>query len=75
MAIISILHRISGVLIFLFIPAMLYILHQSLLSQEQLISLQECLQHPVSKLVIWVLLAAVIFHLLAGIRHLVMDLG
>jgi len=75
MAIISILHRISGVIIFLFVPFMLYILHQSLLSQSSFEALQNCLQHPVSKFLLWVLLSAVLFHLIAGIRHMTMDIG
>ncbi len=75
MAIVSILHRLSGVIIFLAIPAMLYILHQSLISQTSFMSLQNALQHIASKILIWVMLSAVLFHLFAGIRHLIMDLG
>lgn len=75
MAIVSVLHRISGVVIFLFIPFMLYILHQSLISQSSFEAIQSCLQHPVAKTFVWMMLAAVIFHLFAGIRHLMMDLG
>ena len=75
MAIVSVLHRLSGVIIFLAIPAMLYILHQSLISQSSFVGLQNALQYPVIKILIWVMLSAVLFHLFAGIRHLVMDLG
>lgn len=75
MAIVSLLHRISGVLIFLFVPFMLYILHESLISQGHFETLQDCLHHPFAKLMIWIMLSAVLFHLVAGIRHLTMDLG
>jgi succinate dehydrogenase / fumarate reductase, cytochrome b subunit len=75
MAIVSVLHRISGVVIFLFIPFMLYILHQSLISQTSFEAIQNCLQHPVAKIFVGLMLAAVLFHLIAGIRHLMMDLG
>ncbi len=75
MAIVSVLHRISGVILFLFIPAMLYILHESLISQSSFEALQTCLHHVASKILIWVMLSSVLFHLIAGIRHLTMDLG
>ncbi len=74
-AIISILHRISGILIFLFTPLMLYLLHRSLLSRPSFLLLKQTLQMPMMKLGIWIMLAAIIFHLLAGIRHMIMDLG
>ena len=75
MAIVSILHRISGFVLFLFVPLLLYVLHQSLISQESFLAIVQCLQSPVMKLLMWVLLASVIYHLLAGIRHMMMDLG
>ena len=74
-AIISILHRISGVVLFLFLPLFLYLLHQSLISHESYVALQALLNRPLLKLLLWLALAAVIFHLFAGIRHLMMDLG
>lgn len=75
MAIVSLLHRITGVIIFLFIPALLYILHASLVSQSSFSSLQKCLAHPMSKVLLLGLIACTIYHLFAGIRHLVMDFG
>lgn len=74
-AIASILHRISGILIFLLMPVMLYGLQQSLLSPEHFLRTQACLQHGAMKFFVWVFLSALIYHALAGIRHLLMDLG
>jgi len=74
-AIVSILHRTSGVILFLVIPFLLCALAASLHSPEQFERLQTCLAHPVSKFFLWVLLAALLYHLFAGIRHLVMDFG
>lgn len=71
-AIASILHRISGILIFLLMPFMLYALHQSLMSSENFLKMQEC---GVLKFFTWVFLSALLYHTLAGIRHLLMDLG
>jgi len=75
MAIASILHRISGVALFLLMPVMLYILGQSLQSQETFTTLQQTLNTPLWKIVLWLFGAAIIYHTLAGIRHLLMDFG
>jgi succinate dehydrogenase / fumarate reductase cytochrome b subunit len=74
-AIASILHRISGILLFLLMPFMLYALHQSLISPEHFLKTQECFQHGIMKLITWVFLSALLYHTLAGIRHLLMDFG
>ncbi len=74
-AIVSILHRISGVFIFLAIPMLLWMFQLSVSSQLGFAQLQECLTSPLSKLVMWGVLSAFIYHLVAGIRHLIMDMG
>lgn len=71
----SILHRISGVILFFGIAIMLYALDMSLSSEEGFAEVQACLTSPLAKLVIWGLLSALLYHLVAGIRHLIMDLG
>lgn len=75
MAIVSICHRISGVLLFLFLPLLLYILHHAIRSEDSYAGLILCLQSPGMKFLVWVMLSALWFHLVAGIRHLLMDLG
>lgn len=74
-AIVSIFHRVSGVLLFLYLPFILWALDLSLSSGEQFQQLIINLEHPVLKLFVWLLMAALIFHLVAGIRHLLMDMG
>lgn len=71
----SILHRISGFILFFFIPVLLWGLHASLKSQTSFDSLSQCLTNPWLAFVIWGFVAALIYHLLAGIRHLLMDIG
>jgi succinate dehydrogenase / fumarate reductase cytochrome b subunit len=71
----SILHRISGVILFFGIAIMLYGLDLSLTSEEGFAQVQDCLSSPLAKLIIWGLLSALLYHLVAGIRHLVMDAG
>ncbi len=71
----SILHRISGVILFLGIAVLLFALDKSLSSEEGFEQVKACLTSPLAKLVIWGLLSALLYHLVAGVRHLVMDAG
>jgi succinate dehydrogenase / fumarate reductase cytochrome b subunit len=72
-AIVSILHRISGVILFLLIPLLLWALSISLSSPEDFDSLHQFLSTPLMKFFIWGFLSAFIYHFFAGIRHLLMD--
>jgi len=71
----SILHRISGVILFVGIAIMLYAMDKSLASEEGFGEVKACLTSPLAKLVIWGLLSALLYHLVAGVRHLIMDTG
>ena len=75
MAIASVLHRISGVAIFLLLPVMLFILGKSLQSDEIFAQTKSMLDNVCYKLVLWAFSAAMIYHVLAGIRHVLMDMG
>lgn len=75
MAIASILHRISGVLIFLLFPVILFILSHSLQSEDSFAQTKMILTNPYYKLVLWAFGASMIYHVIAGIRHLIMDMG
>lgn len=74
-ALVSILHRMSGIVLFLGLPVLLYLLQQSLASPESYAALQDCLSGTFARLGLWVLLSAVAYHVIAGVRHLIMDLG
>ena len=71
----SILHRASGVILFVGLAIMLYALDKSLASEEGFAQVKACMTSPVAKLVIWGLLSALLYHLVAGVRHLIMDMG
>lgn len=71
----SILHRISGVILFVGIAVLLYALDKSLASEEGFEQVKACMTSPLVKLVIWGLLSALLYHLVAGVRHLIMDMG
>ncbi len=75
MAIVSVLHRVSGVLLFLLLPVILYFLSLSLLNEGSFADLQMLFTNPFIKLLLWVFSSALIYHIFAGIRHLIMDLG
>ena len=74
-AVVSILHRISGALLFFpGIPLVLYSLQMLLQSQQSFEALQDCLRDPVIKVALLLPIWFFLHHLCAGIRHLVLDL-
>jgi succinate dehydrogenase / fumarate reductase cytochrome b subunit len=72
--IVSILHRVSGALLFLALPLLLRMLQYSLRSIETYSELADKLQHPVSKIFLLALLWAFLHHFCAGLRYLAVDL-
>jgi succinate dehydrogenase / fumarate reductase, cytochrome b subunit len=72
---VSILHRASGALLSLAIPALLYVLMLSLRSQEDFASVQSFLDGWLGGLIGLGLLWALLHHLFAGLRHLGFDIG
>lgn len=74
-AIASICHRISGVILFLGMPAVLYTLDAALQSAEVFQQLTACFSAPWVLFFIWSFLVALSYHAIAGVRHLLMDLG
>lgn len=72
-AIVSILHRITGVALFLLIPFLLWALSCSL-TPDGFDTLSYHLSGGLAKFILWVLLIPLCFHLIAGIRHLLSDI-
>ncbi|MFT6053113.1 MAG: succinate dehydrogenase / fumarate reductase cytochrome b subunit [Halioglobus sp.] len=71
----SITHRASGVFIFAGMAVLIWALDASLKSPESFAALQQDLASPMVKFVLWAVLSALIYHSIAGVKHLVMDLG
>ncbi|MEZ5573317.1 MAG: succinate dehydrogenase, cytochrome b556 subunit [Halioglobus sp.] len=71
----SITHRASGVFLFAGMAVLLWMLDASLAGPESFVALQESLSSPLCKLVLWAIVSGLIYHSLAGIKHLVMDTG
>jgi succinate dehydrogenase / fumarate reductase cytochrome b subunit len=73
--IVSILHRVSGALLFLAgIPLLLAGVATSLASPEAFAGLKAGLAHPLAKLVLIGFVWAYLYHLCAGMRYLLLDL-
>jgi succinate dehydrogenase / fumarate reductase cytochrome b subunit len=71
----SITHRISGVILFVGIGILLWMLDKSLSSPVGFAELQETLGSPLVTFIVWGALAALAYHMVAGVKHLLMDLG
>ena len=71
----SITHRASGVFIFVGMALLIWALDASLKSPESFAALQECLASPLTKLAMWAVVAGLIYHSVAGVKHLIMDMG
>lgn len=74
-AIASILHRVSGVIMLVLVGLLVWLLAISLSSPEGFTQARDVLANPFVKFVVWGLMTALGYHLLAGIRHIVMELG
>jgi succinate dehydrogenase / fumarate reductase cytochrome b subunit len=74
-AIASILHRISGVIMIFAIGILLWTLSLSLSSAEGFAQVKSLLDGVFFTFIITGILSALIYHILGGIRHLLMDLG
>ena len=71
---ISILHRLSGLLLFLSIPFMLFLFSKSLTSHDFYTAFYGVMTSPVCKLIYIVLIWAMMHHMCAGVRFLFLDI-
>lgn len=74
-AFVSILHRLSGIFLFAGIAVLMWMLDTSLDSAEGFAAVQETLTSPLAKFILWAVLAGLAYHLVMGVRHLIMDFG
>ena len=71
---VSILHRVSGAMLFLGLIGFLYLLDASLSSESGYAQAGEALRNPVAKLLVIASIWALLHHMCAGIRHLFLDI-
>lgn len=74
-AIASILHRVSGVISFIALALLLGLLAKSLDSPEGFMTVSGWLDSFFVKFCLWVIFAVFGYHLVVGIRHIIMDFG
>ena len=71
--IVSILHRISGVGLFIMLPVLLYLLSGTLSRESAFETYRAIVSNPLVKLILIGVLWAYLHHLLAGVRFLLLD--
>ena len=72
---VSIFHRITGVVMFLFlIPAVLFVLQCTLGSEAGFNQWKAIFSHPIAKLIVLGFVWSYLHHLFAGIRYLLLDI-
>ena len=71
--IVSILHRISGVGLFIMLPVLLYLLSGTLSRESAFETYRAIVSNPLVKLILVGVLWAYLHHLLAGVRFLLLD--
>ncbi|TYL48162.1 succinate dehydrogenase, cytochrome b556 subunit [Marinomonas sp. IMCC 4694] len=75
-AVVSILHRVTGIILFVGLAFLFYAFDLSLESQEGFDQVVNALQtNFLVKFVIWGVVSALMYHFVAGIKHLFMDMG
>lgn len=74
-AIASILHRVSGVITFIAVGILLWLLGTSLSSPDGFQYASELMTGFFAKFILWGILTALAYHICGGIRHMLMDFG
>ena len=74
-AITSILHRISGLFIFVGLALLLWLFSESLSSEQGFNNVAMWMDNLIVKLALWAVISGLLYHLIAGIKHLIMDMG
>jgi succinate dehydrogenase / fumarate reductase cytochrome b subunit len=71
----SIIHRVSGFILFFAVAFMLTALAESLESAESFANLTNAFDNGIVKFIAWGILSALGYHFVAGVKHLLMDMG
>ena len=65
----------GGVFLFAGVAVLLWMLDSSLDSQESFAAVRAASANPIYKIVFWFVLSGLAYHMVMGIRHLIMDFG
>jgi succinate dehydrogenase / fumarate reductase cytochrome b subunit len=74
-ALTSITHRISGIIVFAGTAILLWLLDTSLASETSFNAIKAAGMSPLAKFLVWGVAGALVFHMVAGVKHLFMDAG
>ena len=72
---VSILNRAAGILLFPGVAFILYLLGASLESESSFEAVRADINTPVYAFLLWAILSALFYHIVLGMKHLLMDLG
>lgn len=72
--VVSLLHRVSGIILFLSIPLVIFILDISLRSEVAFADAYRFMGYPIVKIICFILVWAIAHHVVAGIRFLLLDM-
>ena len=74
-AIASILHRVAGVITLFALAILLWLLSHSLSSEAGFLDVVDILDGFFVWFILWGILTALAYHIVGGLRHIIMDLG
>lgn len=74
-AITSVIHRATGLILFVGVAFVLWAFQESLSGEESFNAIKSVMQGFLAKLILWGILSALLYHLVAGTKHLLMDMG
>lgn len=72
--VVSILHRVTGIVLVLLLPPAIFLLQLSLQSEEAFASTLDWLLKPMGRLTLLILAWVCLQHLFSGLRHLFLDI-
>lgn len=72
-AVASILHRITGVVLFVGVFFLCYLLDRAVADPTGFAAAAAVLAAPPGKLALWVVLTSLAYHVVAGVKHLLLD--
>ena len=73
-AVASILHRLTGVVLFVGVVYLFYLLELALTGDAGFAEAARLVSTPLGKFALWAVIASLAFHFIAGVRHLLLDL-
>ena len=72
-AVASILHRVTGIALFAGVFFLCYLLDRAVSDAAGFEQAEAILAAPLGKLALWVVLTSLAYHVMAGVRHLLLD--